>query len=458
MSSPSLSTGHAGIASAAVALPPDPIEIRAYRLLTRLMAPAAPALLHFRARKGKEDPQRQGERLGRASLARPDGPLVWIHAASVGETSSILPVIAALEAARPDVTVLLTTGTVTSARFAQARLPKTTLHQYVPLDSPAFVQPFLDFWRPSLGIFTEQEIWPNLILSCRARHIPLALVNARMSETSYARWSQRKAFADALFTQFGLILAQSRAYGARFETLGSRCVAVVGNLKIDVPPPPRDPAAFATLAAAIGGRTVVVAASTHEGEEAIVAEAHTKLLRTIPDVLTIVAPRHPERGSAVCETLAATGLELRRRSLGQLPDASTSFYVADTIGELGTLYGLGPVAFIGGSLIPHGGQNPVEAIRHDAVVVTGPSIFNFEDTYSHLIAAGGARQVTTSAELADTLCGLLTDLRARDEQHRNAIRTLTGLSGALATTLGALLPFVPKSETAPGDAVPVSFG
>jgi 3-deoxy-D-manno-octulosonic-acid transferase len=419
------------------------LEMRAYRMLTRLARPAAPYILRMRERKGKEDPLRLGERLGHASIRRPDGPVAWVHAASVGETSAVLPVIARLTALHPRLTVLLTTGTVTSARFAAGRLGDSILHQYVPLDEPSFVAAFLDHWRPSVGIFTEQEVWPNLVLAATARAIPLALVNARMSDRSFDRWLRHSSLASALFSRFDIVLAQNEHLARRFEQIGAPNVMAVGNLKIDAPPPPVDADMLAALDGALGGSPRMVAASTHEGEEQIILQAHVAARRQIDGFVTLIAPRHPERGAAVAEAASALGLTVRRRSLGELPDAGSDIYVVDTIGELGTLYAASPVAFIGGSLIPHGGQNPIEAVHHDAAVLTGPSTHNFSDAYNALFAVNGAVQIHVADELVAAVVDLAAHPGRSATMRENARGALRMLSGALERTIAAISPLLP---------------
>jgi 3-deoxy-D-manno-octulosonic-acid transferase len=421
-------------------------QLEAYRLLTWLACPMAGWLLRSRLRRGKEDKARLPERLGHPSLARPRGPLVWVHAASVGEANSVLPLIQALVSDRPDLWVLFTTGTVTSARLVADRLPQRTLHQYAPLDAPQLVGRFLDFWRPSLAVFTEQEIWPNLIVGAGKRQIPMVVVNARMSETSHLRWQRRRRLSAALFSQFALVLSQSEAIAARFRSLGAAQVDTVGNLKIDAPAPRADPKALRGLEEALAGRPRFLAASTHPGEEGVVATAHRMVAKKVPGLVTIIAPRHPERGEAIVRELSAAGLTSVRRALGGRPDTTTDIYVADTMGELGTLYALSPVAFIGGSLIPHGGQNPIEAVRHGAVVVTGPSRENFAEPYDALLSAGGAFLVADPPSLARCVEALLTCPERVDDCRRRATEAINRLAGALERTLAALRPLLPAPQ------------
>jgi 3-deoxy-D-manno-octulosonic-acid transferase len=422
------------------------LELAAYRLVTSLARPAAGLLLRLRERRGKEDAERRGERFGCSAVARPPGPVVWFHAASVGETNAVLPVIGALLERRSEFSVVLTTGTVTSARLAGSRLPPGAIHQYVPLDAARFVGRFLDHWRPSLAVFTEQEIWPNLIVESGSRSIPLALINARMSQTSFERWQRRPNFARALFSQFAVVLAQSDSLAAQFHELGATRALVAGNLKIDAPPPPVSEFERQRLEAALAGRPRLVAASTHDGEELIVAAAHRSLARALDGFVTIIAPRHPERGTAIAETLKAQGFNVALRSLGALPGPRTDIYVADTIGELGTLYALSPLAFVGGSLVAKGGQNPVEAIRRGAVVLTGPHWTNFADAYGTLIERGGALQVTGADDLAAQALALMASPAELDRVQARAAETLRLLSGALQRTLDALLALLPANN------------
>jgi 3-deoxy-D-manno-octulosonic-acid transferase len=420
--------------------------LKAYRTGTSLMRPAAPLLLRFRERQGKENPKRLNERFGVASAPRPEGPLIWLHAASVGETNAILPLIERLVAGR-ELGVVLTTGTTTSAGLAAQRLGAKAIHQYVPLDTPEYVRAFLDHWRPDLAVFTESEIWPNLILETAERKIPLALVNGRMSGRSFDRWRSNAGFSRPLFSRFDIVLAQNEKLARMFIELGVRKALPVGNLKIDAPPPPVDVGELERLRTALKGRPVLVAASTHEGEEDIVAVAHRQLARKIEGICTIIAPRHPERGTAIAEHLKSFGFGVAQRSLGQLPGERTDIYIADTIGELGTLYALTAVAFIGGSLVDRGGQNPIEAIGHGAAVLTGPHWSNFRDFYRALFRHKGAQQVATADELAAAAATLITTEAELQRMRAGAKTALVSLSGALDRTAEALAAFLPKPGT-----------
>lgn len=421
--------------------------INAYRALTNLAAPFAPMILAWRTRRGKEERERRPERYGLASAPRPPGFLAWFHAASVGEANAALPVIEAITAERPDIRLLLTTATVTSARLARTRMPKGVLHQYVPLDNQVFVQRFLRHWHPDLAVLVESEIWPNLVLETKALNIPLLLINGRMSASTYKRWRRRPGMSRPLFSAFDLVLAQNDGLAERFAQLGAAKALDVGNLKADAPPPPADLPGRRKLDAALAGRTVWLAASTHQGEDEIVMAAHLRMKPARPNLLTVIVPRHPERGPLIAEQLRSAGLEVGLRSQGALPEPDTDIYVADTIGELGLFYALAPVAFVGGSLVDRGGQNPVEPIKLGAAVLTGPNWQNFRDSYGELLRAGGCGQVTDAASLADSVLQLLEDGTARRTMTERALRTIAAMGGALPRTLAELENYLPPKTT-----------
>ncbi len=420
--------------------------LKAYRAAMRVVQPAAPIVLRYRERQGKEVASRRSERYGQARIERPKGTLVWVHAASVGETNAILPVIAGLKAKRPDLKYLLTTGTVTSARLAEERLGDSAIHQFVPVDTPEFARRFVAHWRPDAAVFTESEIWPNLILETSALSIPLLLVNARMSKRSYSRWRKRPGMASPLFNRFKLVLAQNDRFGRWYSELGARRVQVAGNLKIDAPPLPVDLVAYDELISAAKDRRGYVAASTHPDEEEFIADAHRKIAAVYDGFLTIIAPRHPERGTAIAEMLKSKGLRVAQRSLQELPSASTDIYIADTIGELGTLYRLCPIALIGGSLVDKGGQNPIEAIRHGAAVMTGPHFYNFRDIYDALRIKGAVREVTTADDVAKAVIDLIGDESGLDALQKKGIAAVDELTGALDMTIAALIEALPGDE------------
>jgi 3-deoxy-D-manno-octulosonic-acid transferase len=414
--------------------------LRAYRRLTTAGTPLARLLLSHRLRRGKEHPERVSERRGHPAMDRPDGPLIWVHGASVGEMLAVIPLVDRMRAR--GFGVLVTSGTLTSAELAQDRLPKGAIHQFIPLDAPRFIRRFLDHWRPDLALFAESDLWPNLIMESASRGIPLVLVNGRLSERSFQRWRKAPASIGALLRNFDLCLAQSATDADRYTELGAPRVRMTGNLKLDVPAPPANANDFAAIRASVGRRPVVAAASTHPGEEAMVIDAHRQLRGTFPSLLTILVPRHPDRGAGVVDIATVGGLNAVLRSSGYLPDRGTDLYIADTIGELGMIYRLAPIVFIGGSLVRHGGQNPIEAAKLGAAILHGPHVWNFGEIYSALDAAKGAEQVEDAGQLASHVAAWLTDSRLRGGVATAALRTVEDLGGALDRTLAAIDPYL----------------
>ena len=375
----------------------EPWAARAWAATATALAPALPWHLRARARRGKEVAARLGERQGIDPTTRPAGRVVWMHAASVGETMSILPLLPILSR---HATVLLTTGTVTSAELLEQRLPAMgltgrVLHRFAPLDVPAWVDRFLDHWQPDVAVFVESELWPNQLLAARARAIPLILLNARLSEGSFRFWRRVPGFARHVLGTFATIWARGEEDATRFRALGVHHVAVEGDLKFAAPPLPCDKDEYNRLHTALAGRPVWVAASTHPGEEAAIAALHTPLAARHPELLTIIVPRHPDRGSAL-----ATELGLPRRSMDPTPPAEGA-WIADTLGEMGLWYRLAPVVFVGRSLFPPGGgQNPLEPARLGCAIAVGPHTGNFIEHGTLLRDSDAMRAVPTPEALA----------------------------------------------------------
>jgi len=417
-----------------------PMTLRVYRRLSSAVMPLAPALIKRRLRLGKEDPARIGERRGLSRDARPHGPLVWIHGASVGEVLAAGALIERLRAL--DIRILLTSGTVTSAAIVAKRFPADIIHQYVPYDSPRYVGRFLDHWRPSLALFIESDLWPNLILSSASRRLPMVLINGRMSQRSFPRWRRVVGTISALLEKFDICLAQSRTDAERFAALGCRNVVITGNLKLDVPAPPADPAKLERVMALTRGRPLWIAASTHAGEEEILIEAHKTLTGIFPGLLTVIVPRHPERGASIVRTILAAGLKPALRSREELPMAGTDIYVGDTMGELGLFYRLAGIVFMGGSLVERGGQNPIEAAKLGAAILHGPHVFNFTDVYAALDEAGGARRVDDVHAVVEQVGQLLANPDSCDAMVTASAQVLDDLGGALERTLAALEPYL----------------
>lgn len=417
-----------------------PLPLRVYRGLSSVAAPFAGTLARHRLKKGKEDEARIEERRGVSGTARPDGPLIWIHGASVGEVLAAAALVERMRAM--NIRILLTSGTVTSAAIVAKRFPSDVIHQFVPYDSPRFVARFLDHWQPSFALFVESDLWPNLIMAASERNVPMIVINGRMSPRSFQRWRAAPATMHALLGQFEMCLAQSQGDADRFSALGSPHVFNVGNLKFDVPAPPADPQKLEQLVVATRGRPVVVASSTHQGEEEIVLDAHRRLASYFPQLLTIIAPRHPERGPQVAQAAHAAGLRDGLRSRGAMPSQETDVYIADTLGELGLFYRLSPVVFVGGSLVNHGGQNPIEPIKLGASVLHGPHVTNFGDVYRALDEAGGAQLIESGETMVKQIGRWLEDKDARQRAGASGRAVVEKLGGALERTMAALEPYL----------------
>jgi 3-deoxy-D-manno-octulosonic-acid transferase len=417
-----------------------PPALSLYRAATRLFTPFAGQFLAMRGAKGKEDKARLGERMGAASLPRPEGRLVWLHGASIGEGLVLLPLVERLVAR--GVHALVTTGTKSSAAVVAARLPAGAFHQYAPLDAPRFVDRFLDHWKPDLAVFAESELWPNLVSAAHARKTPIVIVNARMSPRSYLRWRNIPGAAHALLDKIDIAFAQSNDDAARLMRLGAPRVQIAGNMKYDVVAPPAAPQTVAGLSAQIGARPVWIAASTHEGEEEMCFEAHMSLRGRHPSLLTIIAPRDARRGEALAKAASERGLTVARRAARQRIDRATQIYIADTFGEMGVWYRLSSVVFMGKSLTQGGGQNPIEPAKLGSAILHGPHIGNFSDAYAVLDAAGAGLQVSSAQELADALTRLFGDLAQARTMARAASTAVEELCGATDRVMQAIEPYL----------------
>jgi 3-deoxy-D-manno-octulosonic-acid transferase len=414
---------------------PTPIALLAYRYAAIALAPVIPLALQRRAARGKEDPHRMRERLGYAGRTRPPGQLIWVHGASVGECLAVLPLIGELLNGG-DRHVLLTSGTVTSAKLMLERLPPHAFHQYAPVDTPPAIVRFLDHWRPDAGLFVDSEIWPNMISGARSRGIPLALLNGRMSARSFAGWRRLPKAAATLLGSYDLCLAQDHEAANRFSALGAVKVQVSGSLKADAPPLPANLQKLEQLRHAIGGRPLLFAASTHSGEEEMVLAACDRLRNVHTGLLTIIAPRHPPRGEHI--RMLSGKRHCVQRSTGAVPGPETAVYVADTLGELGLFYRLAHFAFIGGSLVPHGGQNPLEAARLGCAVLAGPHTENFVASYDAIFAAQAAGRVNTSPELATLAEALVANPERAKTMGKAAAKASNSLGGAVSRTRTAV--------------------
>jgi 3-deoxy-D-manno-octulosonic-acid transferase len=416
-----------------------------YKAATNFLRPIAPLILKYRLSKGKEHPTRMNERRGFAGIERPHGALIWLHAASIGEFMSILPLIERIVVR--ELTVLVTTGTLTSASVAAQRLPKGAIHQFIPLDIKAYMSQFLDFWKPDLALLTESEIWPNLMQETANKSIPLGIINGRMSERSYKRWKKIPRSMSALLSKVDFCLAQSKCDANRFMELGAKNVQNTGNLKFDCEVLPVNNNSLEQLQHAIQERPLWLAASTHEGEEEIIFKSHIELKRQHQNLLTLIVPRHPARGAKLAAQAKALGLDVALRSNGDEPHAATDIYIADTLGELGLFYSISPIVFMGASLVsPGGGHNPIEAAQLNCALLHGAYVNNFSDLYARLDAEKGSIKVHSEHDIAFAVDQFLQNTSVTQSTAHAAKTTIDQLGGAATRMMHVLEPFLLKME------------
>lgn len=388
----------------------------AYHLLTAAAYPLVHILLGWREDQGKEDPDRLHERFGYASVERPKGKLIWVHAASVGEAMSTLLLLEKLAALHPETHFLITTGTVTSARILATRLPPRTVHQYIPVDVPVCVARFMAHWQPDAALWLESELWPNLLAALRQRKIPAALLNARLSEKTQRNWRCAGGWIREMLGTFALVLTQTDGGQDGLRRLGAQHVAYAGNLKFAALPLPDDSFGRAKLGKSLGTRATWLFSSSHPGEEELAAQAHRILLETFPELLLVLVPRHPSRAPEILALLAKHGLTVRQRSHSEQPVGETQVYLADTLGELGLFYRQCPITVVGGSFGTLGGHNPIEPALLSAAVAFGPDMANFSEVAAAMLAQGAAQRVTDAASIATFVTSMMQDAHLRQKQ------------------------------------------
>lgn len=401
-------------------------------------------LLKRRLQQGKEVEGRVQERFGQASRPRPAGPLVWLHGASMGEAAATLSLVDRFLDIYPNIHVLVTSGTTSSAAMLEARLPDRAFHQFLPLDVPRWAAAFLDHWRPDLALFMESEIWPNLLGALDKKRTPVCLVNGALSPRSRDLWKKFPRTARTIFSTFSCILTQGPDTEAFFREMLSNSASVhqTGNLKFAAPLLPDDPGERQLLASEILGRPFWLAASTHPGEEALIAEAHSQLKKTYPNLLTLLVPRHPERRTTIVkelETIGGLNLQCRRQGGPLLP--ATDLYLIDTFGELGILYRLSEIVFLGGSLVPIGGHNLVEPARLGCALLHGPHMSNQQEMTAFFKAQGATEQVQDASSLAHAVARLLKDPSLRQERAEKALKGAMAQNSVLDRVWSALAPY-----------------
>lgn len=397
-----------------------PLLLRLYAGLSSVAGPLIYPRVAKKLRSHGTAPERLEERKGVATEARPEGRLLWLHAASVGESLSVLRLITHLGTLHSDLSFLLTSGTATSAQIVAGRLPPRTQHQFAPLDIPKGVDRFLRHWAPDAAIFVESELWPNMLRQASAAGIPLALVNARISDNSARNWARAPATARHLMQNFQLIHCQDDRTAGHLQALGLPMAAKGPNLKAMSAPLPVDKKEKSRLLGLLGDRPIWLASSTHPGEDEVVLEAHQTLLRSHPDALLILVPRHQERANDILALVAKTEMRRAQRSLGDDPIANTQVYLADTLGETGLWYDLCPVTCLCGSFTQVGGHNPFEPAHGGSAILHGPYFANFAQVYKDFGAASAAKEVADTAALSDAVSSLLGNNTARQTMIENA--------------------------------------
>lgn len=416
--------------------------IRFYRILGYIISPLLPLLLKYRQWIGKEDTKRLQERFGKASMARPKGLLIWVHAASIGESNSVLPFIDHLLEQSDDVHVLITTVTVTSAKQLTSKLPDRAHHQYVPIDLPIPVKKFLNHWKPDLAFWTESEFWPNLVIDTKKSGCESFVINGRISERSYRTWLNHPTMIRQILHCFSAVFPQSEEDVSRFKHLGAANVVYHGNLKLDAPKLAADSKQTGEILNQTKNRHVWLAASTHPGEEAMIAQVHKMLKEQFDDTLTIIVPRHADRGNEVAAQLRGLGVNVNLRSQGKDIDEVTDIYLADTMGELGIFYRIAGIVFMGGSLVPHGGQNPLEPARLDCVVICGPHMENFASLSREMEQEAALLKVRNTDHLAKTVEDLMRDHDKQEALAQTASKFVSERKGVLEQIMTTLEPYM----------------
>ncbi len=421
-----------------------------YKYLTIIATPLIKAgLLQTRLRAGKEDPTRVKERYGQASQPRPNGPLIWLHAASVGEAQSALITVSRLLAWRDNLHILVTTGTVTSASLMATQLPDRAIHQYCPLDQPQWVAAFLNHWQPNYVLWMESELWPNMLLALKERTINAALLNARLSERSRKRWSLIKNSARAVLSTFQLILTQTPNDALAFQTLSESNIQVSGNLKYSAAPLSFNNSTFNALKAAIDNRPMWVYASTHAGEEALACSVHQQLKTSIPNLLTIIVPRHPARREEIhtlCNSYTNLNTIFRDKN-HTLPTHDTDIYIANTLGELVLFYRLAPLAMIGRSLSDDGGggHNPIEAAQLGAAILSGPHVQYQKEIFDDMAAAQAVSIVNNADDLTHTLATYFQNPTRLNDLQKNGKAFVESKAQVIEKIEKHLLPLIEQA-------------
>ncbi|MDO6825220.1 lipid IV(A) 3-deoxy-D-manno-octulosonic acid transferase [Marinobacter sp. 1_MG-2023] len=409
-----------------------------YSQLIRLLLPFILLRLWWQGRQAPELRRNWEQRLG--FVPGTQGTVVWVHAVSVGETIAAAPMVRRLLARNPDITILMTAMTDTGLTQAMKMFGDQVQYAYAPYDTPGSIRRFLDRTNPRILVIMETEIWPNMIRQCRARRVPVFLINARLSERSARGYERIKGLVAPIVRSISWVAAQAEKDAERFRRIGvaPSKVAVTGSVKFDVDIPEVVRQASLELKASFSARPVWIAGSTHEGEDAQLLAAHRQLLKNHPGALLILVPRHPERFESVTDKVGKQAFTLARRSLGEDPSGA-DVYLGDTMGELMMLYGASDVAFVGGSLIERGGHNPLEPAGWGIPVISGPHVFNFETIYQRLLDDRGVTMVSDADQLCRRLVVLFSDAGERKASGQRALSVVNKNKGALDRVVDGII-------------------
>jgi 3-deoxy-D-manno-octulosonic-acid transferase len=414
-----------------------------YKKITSASEAVLKQLLHRRLSQRKEIKERLSERMGTPSLLRPQGPLIWLHGASVGEAQSLITLMKVLVQHLPHVHVLVTTGTVTSAQFLQDRLPERCFHQFIPLDHPEWMRSFLDHWSPTLILWAESELWPNILTLIKKRHIPIALINARLSRSSFSRWMRFKNTASEILSCFSVILTQTKLDQDHFLKLGARSVRITGNIKYAADPLPVLENDLREFKKAINERPVWVYASTHDNEEELACVSHLKLKEQFPNLLTLIAPRHPSRTWDIEKTCQKFNLQIRLRDdqiNRHIPSQHDDVFIFNTIGEMGLVYRLSQISCIGRSFSQDGGggHNPLEAAFLKSAVLHGPQVQNLQSIYEDMQSEQACFALNHPDQIPEILAYLFTHKDELEKAQNRAYQFAKSRSSVLKTILEEL--------------------
>ncbi|ARN84505.1 hypothetical protein GQ61_03275 [Candidatus Nucleicultrix amoebiphila FS5] len=414
-----------------------------YRFISKTIAPwFIQQTLAERIKKGKELPERIPERKGYSSRPRPEGSLIWIHSASVGEAQIALTLIKNITKLRPEIKFLVTSVTVTSGQMLVKQLPSQAIHQFIPFDVPQWVNKFLDTWKPNLAIWIESELWPNFIEAVHAHNIPLLLINGHLSDKSFKRWGFARGFIRPLLEKFSSLMVQSSEQVQRFKSLGGVNPIATGNLKFAAAPLKCDLKKLKEFKSIVGNRPFWVAASTHDGEEISIIKAHQRVKKSFNNILTVIVPRHPERGPTLKAMMKQYGLKVACRSTNDKLLNTDEIYLADTLGELGLFYNAANIVFVGGSLISIGGHNIIEPARLNCAILHGPHMHNARSVSVLFAKAQGSLEISDEQTLAEAIESLLRNESLRNTLAKNALRVAESEDQAMTRVIKTLNPFL----------------